>query len=94
MKKGNCWPVLKSLSPWGSERNNMTRHAGFFHCGCKKDLLRLLPFPAFRFAPIRVREKRMNTHMTAAEGLGLSEDKQIHCKNLFTSGNLFLRATY
>jgi hypothetical protein len=54
-------------SPWGSERMKQEPSyfaLRFFLFYAKRDASQNPAVPAFRFAPIRVREKRMNTHKT------------------------------
>jgi hypothetical protein len=82
------------LSPWGSERNNRVQCTLLaIFCGSKK-CSRCSPVPALRFTPIRVREKRMNTHKTLLAGRKLSKYKQINCKNIFTSMESFFLARH
>jgi hypothetical protein len=57
-------------------------------------MLALFAGPALRFTPIRVREKRMNTHKTLLAGRKLSKYKQINCKNIFTSMESFFLARH
>jgi hypothetical protein len=54
--------------------------------GQKTDLLNP-SIPNLRFAPIRVREKRMNTYKTIETGKELSKNKQIN-KNKQSAKNM------
>jgi hypothetical protein len=65
-KKGNCWPELVefliTLGKQNGERNRVL--CAEILLSCKRELVALSAGLLFRSAPIRVREKRMNTYMT------------------------------
>jgi hypothetical protein len=57
-------------SPWGSESDEQA-HRTLLSASLvtqKRDASHRPPVPAFRFTPIRVREKRMNTYKTMKTG--------------------------
>jgi hypothetical protein len=80
------------LSPWGNGVGYRTDFpCAEFLLSCKRDASHCQPVLIFHFAPIRVREKRMNTHKTSKTPRSHQEMGNKVVKKVLQDGTYFRR---